>query len=85
MSGLIISQLKDVSNDLTMTLDEESWFGKYLVHYRYTQFISNMNSYQKIPLKSNNAYQLFQPVYTLLEPLLEHLEGDFKLGILAER
>ena len=40
MSGLIISQLKDVSDDLTMTLDEESWFGKYLVHYRYTQFIS---------------------------------------------
>ena len=40
MSGLIISQLKDVSNDLTMTLDEESWFGKYLVHYRYTQLMS---------------------------------------------
>ena len=40
MSGLIISQLKDVSNDLTMTLDEESWFGKYLVHYPYTQLIS---------------------------------------------
>ena len=55
MSGLIISQLKDVSDDLTMTLDEESWFGKYLVHYHYTQFIS-INSFQKIPLKSNNAH-----------------------------
>ena len=40
MSGLIISQLKDVSDDLTMTLDEESWFGKYLVHYRYTHLMS---------------------------------------------
>ena len=54
MSGLIISQLKDVSDDLTMTLGEESWFGKYLVHYRYTQL--NRDSFQKIPLKSNNAH-----------------------------
>ena len=27
MSGLIIAQLKDASNDVKMTLDEESWFG----------------------------------------------------------
>ena len=59
MSGLIISQLKDVSNDLTMTLDEESWFGKYLVHYRYTQLMSIGIPPDNIPVHHSflrNAY-----------------------------
>ena len=27
LSGLVIAQLKDTSNDIKLTLDEESWFG----------------------------------------------------------
>ena len=31
MSGFIPAQLKDAGDDLKMTSDEESWFGKYLI------------------------------------------------------
>ena len=27
LSGLVIAQLKDTSNDIKLSLDEESWFG----------------------------------------------------------
>ena len=35
LSGLVIAQLKDTSNDIKLTLDEESWFGNNV----YSNFI----------------------------------------------
>ena len=35
LSGLVIAQLKDTSNDIKLTLDEESWFGNNIYNNFY--------------------------------------------------
>ena len=48
LSGLVIAQLKDTSNDIKLTLDEESWFGNNV----------DNNFYEAILFYHINVYSL---------------------------
>ena len=80
LSGLVIAQLKDTSNDIKLTLDEESWFGNNIYN----------NFYKAILFYPINVYSLFilmiisfdfQLVYISLAHFLEVWVEDYKLDI----
>ena len=44
LSGLVIAQLKDTSDDIKLTLDEESWFGNNVHNNLYKAILFCHNS-----------------------------------------